>query len=86
MKTVIYVDNDGNLQGLADDIIDKLAIGKKQIKRVSDIEWSHTENLWVAYDSQAGQVIAKAAIRSDVINAEREFLNKRIEQKFACSK
>jgi hypothetical protein len=86
MKTVIYVDKDGNLEGLADDIIDKLNIGKKYVKRVSDIEWNHTENLWVAYDSQNGQVIAKAPVRTAAIDAEREFLNKRIEQRFSCSR
>lgn len=82
MSTTIFIDKQGNLHGLSDDLIDLLNIGKKTVKRVSDIEWSHTENLWVAHDAETGAVIARDRLRSNCIAAEREFLNKRVKASF----
>jgi hypothetical protein len=46
MRSVIYIDNEGNLIGLADDNIDKLnSLGPKQVERVSNIEFDHAEQL-----------------------------------------
>ena len=82
MNTVIFIDEDGNMSGLADDVLDKLNLGKKEINRVSDIEWDHIEEVWVARDVATGDVIAKNSIRSNCILAEREFLNKKIRTSF----
>ena len=82
MRSVIYIDNEGNLIGLADDNIDKLnSLGPKQVERVSNIEFDHTEQLWVATDLQ-GEVISKNPVRGLVIEAERAHLNKQIELAF----
>jgi hypothetical protein len=82
MRSVIYIDNEGNLIGLADDNIDKLnSLGPKQVERVSNIEFDHTEQLWVAADLQ-GEVISKNPVRGLVIEAERAHLNKQIELAF----
>jgi hypothetical protein len=82
MSTTIFIDKQGNLQGLSDDLLDMLDIGKKTVRRVSDIEWSHAENLWVAHDSETGEVIAKDKLRSNCVIAEREFLNRRVKASF----
>lgn len=82
MRTVIYVDKEGNLQGLADDCLDKLSsLGPKQVERVSNIEFEHSEQLWVATDLD-GNVISKDPVRGRVIEAERDYLNKQIEATF----
>ena len=83
MKSVIYIDKNGDLKGLSDDLFDKLTnIGTKFVHRVSDIEFDHDQQVWVATD-MSGAVIASSPIRSAVISAEREFLNKKIERQFA---
>jgi hypothetical protein len=83
MASVIYIDNDGNLSGLADDVWDKLnTLGRKTVERVSNIEFDHTQQCWVATDME-GSVIASNPIRSVVVDLEREFLNRIIEQKFS---
>lgn len=82
MRSVIYIDNEGNLIGLADDNIDKLnSLGPKQVERVSNIEFDHAEQLWVATDLQ-GEVISKNPVRGLVIDAERAHLNNQIELAF----
>jgi len=84
MRSVIYIDKEGNLTGLADDNIDKLnSLGPKHVERVSNIEFDHDEQLWVATDLQ-GKVIAKDPVRGAVIEAEREYLNRQIELAFAA--
>jgi hypothetical protein len=83
MASVIYIDNDGNLSGLADDVWDKLnTLGSKMVERVSNIEFDHEHQCWIATDME-GSVIASNPVRSVVIDLEREFLNRIIEQKFA---
>ena len=83
MSTVIYIDKNGDIQGLTDDFIDRLDIGVKEVARVSDIEWNYSEQLWEATDAVTGEVIAKNSVRGNVINAERAYLNRKIEQAFA---
>lgn len=83
MKSVIYIDKEGNISGLADDLIDNLVhLGPKQIERVSNIEFDHTSQEWVAVDMQ-GLKIASHKIRGEVIKAEREYLNRNIENSFS---
>jgi hypothetical protein len=83
MSTKIYIDLEGNLQGLADDTLDKLnSLGSKYVERVSNIEYDHTHECWVAVDMD-GCVIAKNPIRSAVIDAERNYFNRKIENSFA---
>lgn len=85
MKTVIYVDKDGNVSGLADDVIDRLtSLGRKEVSRVSNVEFDHLTQLWSATDLD-GAVIATSPIRSEVIDMERDYLNKKIEESFAAS-
>jgi hypothetical protein len=82
MVTTIYISNDGSLHGLADDVIDKLQLGKKLVERVSNVEYDHNHECWVATDLE-GNVIASHPVRSAVIEIEREFFNKQIEAGFA---
>lgn len=85
MASQIYIDNEGNLSGLADDVIDKLDhMGSKQVKRVSNIEYDHELQCWTATDL-AGIVIAQGKVRSDVIAAERRHLNRLIEDVFEAA-
>jgi hypothetical protein len=82
MRSVIYIDKEGNLLGLADDNIDRLSsLGPKHVERVSNIEFDHAEQLWVATDLQ-GKIIAKDPVRGSVIEAERQYLNNKIEESF----
>ncbi len=82
MKATIYIDKQGNISGLADDFIDKLDMGRKVVKRVSDVEWSHDQQQWEARDL-SGELIAYGPIRSEVIQAERDYFNQQTEKRFA---
>jgi hypothetical protein len=85
MKSVMYIDNDGNVSGLADDNIDRLDdLGQKLVARVSNIEYDHSHQCWVATDLEGG-IIASNPVRSRVIEAERAYFNKLIENAFACA-
>jgi len=81
MPTVIYIDKEGNLSGLADDTIDKLKMGPKHVERVSNIEYDHPREVWVATDLEGKEIYAHP-IRSVVVDAERKFLNLKIEDSF----
>ena len=83
MKTQIYIDLDGNLSGIVDDTFDKLSfLGEKLVERVSNVEYDHDHQCWVATDME-NNVIAKGPIRSSVIDAEREHFNKLFERGFS---
>ena len=83
MPTVIYIDKNGNLSGLADDTLDRLTtLGNKTVERISNIEYDHKQAEWVAEDMQ-GHPIASHVIRGKVIELERDFLNRQIEAEFA---
>jgi hypothetical protein len=83
MPTTIYIDNEGNIVGLADDFIDKLdGLGPKIVERVSNIEFDHAAQTWVAKDVYDNK-IASDNVRSRVIDKEREYFNKRIETNFS---
>lgn len=83
MKSVIYIDREGNLYGLADDLIDRLNLGKKKISRVSNVEYDHERGVWAATDLDTGKEIASHKTRSKVIDMEREYFNKRLEEQFS---
>jgi|LauGreDrversion4_2_1035121.scaffolds.fasta_scaffold25579_10 hypothetical protein len=84
MTSKIYIDKDGNLSGLADDTLDKLHhMGIKNVSRVSNVEFDHSRQCWTATDLN-GCVIAEGKVRSEVIEAERRYLNKTIEDAFAA--
>lgn len=82
-KSVIYIDKQGNLCGLACDLLDRLHLGKKRISRISSVEYNHTRELWVAIDLDTGKEIAAHKVRSLTIEAEKKFFNKRLEEQFA---
>jgi hypothetical protein len=83
MRTTIYIDNDGNVSGLVDDTLDKLAsLGEKLVERVSNVEFDHTHQAWVASDME-GNVINSHPVRSQVIEREREYFNRKLEDLFA---
>jgi hypothetical protein len=82
MASVIYVDKNGDIMGLADDLIDSLKLGSKVVQRVSNVEFDHTQQLWVATDLE-GKLIASDPIRSRVIDLEREYFNNTIEASFS---
>lgn len=85
MPTTIYIDKEGNIKGLADDFIDRLdKLGPKQVERVSDVEFDHKLQVWVAKDT-CGNEIASDRVRSSVIVKEREYFNKCLEEAFSCS-
>lgn len=82
MTSKIYIDKAGNLSGLADDTLDRLHhIGTKKVERVSNVEFDHEQQAWVATDLN-GYVISAGRVRSEVIEAERRHLNKLIEDAF----
>ena len=81
-QTVIFIDKEGNLSGLADTTLDRLTdLGKKRVQRVSDIEFDEDKQVWVARDLD-GFVIGEHPIRAELIAIEREYLNDRIVQEF----
>ena len=85
MSTTIYIDRDGNIQGLADDFIDKLDnLGPKYVERVSNIEFDHKLQVWVAKDTSDNEIASDTG-RSNVIVKEREYFNRCLEEAFSCA-
>jgi hypothetical protein len=83
MTSVIYIDNQGNIRGLANDILDKLSsLGPKKVNRVSNVEFDENSQCWVAI-GLSGETIAAGKSRSEVIAAEQAFFNTEIEKEFA---
>jgi hypothetical protein len=82
MKTVVYIDLEGNISGLSDSFFDKLKdLGKKEVERVSDIEFNHVLQQWEARTT-AGLFIGRGTEREVLISLERHYLNSQIEKKF----
>lgn len=83
MLSKIYIDKDGNLSGLADDILDKLSfVGRKHVSRVSDVEYNHNSDQWEARGLD-GKLIAQGPVRSEVIDLERKYFNNLLEKGFS---
>jgi len=86
MDSVIYIDNEGNISGLSDNLFDKLAaLGKRAVQRVSNIEFNHELQMWEATDLE-GNNIGLHECRSKLIEIEREYLNNKIEKGYAENK
>lgn len=81
MKTVIFVNKDGDISGLSDDVLDRLDLGFKRVHRVSNIEYDHQLESWVATDMQ-GKTIAANPVRSIVVHLEREYYNQLSRHQF----
>jgi hypothetical protein len=79
MSTTIFIDKEGNLQGLADDFIDSLDMGPKDVKRVSDVEFNRVTQTWEAH-APSGELIAAGISRSRVIEQERVYFNELMEE------
>jgi hypothetical protein len=85
MRSVIYIDKSGCVSGLADDTLDKLGfLGAKTVERVSEIEFNHDIQKWVAVSLVDREVIAEDVVRSALIAKERDYLNSQIEKSFAA--
>ena len=86
MNSVIYIDSEGNISGLSDNLFDKLAaLGERAVQRVSNIEFNHELQLWEAVDLE-GNIIGTDKSRSKLIEIEREYLNNKIEKGYAENK
>ena len=82
MNSVIYIDNEGNISGLSDNLFDKLAaLGKRAVQRVSNIEFNHDTQMWEAEDLE-GNLIGTHTCRNTLIEIEREYLNNKIEESY----
>jgi hypothetical protein len=81
----MYIDKEGNISGLADDFFDSLGVlGHREVQRVSNVEFDAATQSWVATDL-LDNVIAAGPTRSRVIELERTYLNKKIEEEFAAN-
>jgi hypothetical protein len=86
MPSVIYISKTGDIKGLADDTLDKLGfLGTKTVERVSEIEFDHSIQKWVAVSLKDKKIISSDPIRSVLIDKEREYLNAQIEESFSSS-
>jgi hypothetical protein len=86
MTSVVYIDNEGNISGLSDNIFDKLAaLGNRAVQRVSNIEFNHDLQVWEATDLN-GNIIGTHQLRSSLIQIEREYLNNLIEKSYEQNK
>jgi hypothetical protein len=85
MRSVIYIDSEGNLTGLSDNLFDKLAtLGQRVVKRVSNIEFNTRIQMWEAKDLK-GNVIGTHQFREKLIEIERDYLNKQIENNYGAN-
>jgi hypothetical protein len=83
MRSVVYIDKNGDLSGLSCSVFDHLAdLGERSVQRVSNIEFNHTLQLWEALDME-GNLIGTHRERDRLIEIEREYLNNKIEKVYA---
>jgi len=82
MRSVIYIDKEGNLSGLSDNLFDKLAaLGRRAVMRVSNIEFNSRIQKWQAVDLD-GNIIGTHEFRDKLIEIERDYLNTKIEEDY----
>jgi hypothetical protein len=82
MRSVIYIDKEGNLSGLSDNLFDKLAaLGRRAVQRVSNIEFNPRIQKWQAVDLD-GNIIGVHEFRDKLIEIERDYLNTKIEEDY----
>jgi hypothetical protein len=85
MIETVYIDSEGSICGLNGYILDNLDLGEKSVYRVSNIEFNHALQLWEAVDN-CGKVIGRNSSRTSLVELEKEYLNKRIEENYAKNK
>lgn len=75
----IFITKEGNVISLCDDIIDNIpSLGKKTIKRETNIEFNNDSQLWEIIDL-TGNVIGTNARRDRAIELEIKLVNERIK-------
>jgi hypothetical protein len=85
MTETLYIDADGDLQGLNGFILDNIEIGPKVVSRVSNIEFNHFHQLWEAIDTD-GNLIGRSSSRATLVDLEKDYLNNKIEANYASNK
>jgi len=79
MESTLYIDTEGNITGLSDELFDKLGVlGRREVRRVSDIEFDEVAQEWVA-TTKDGVEIGRHTDRASLILIERNYLNKQLE-------
>jgi hypothetical protein len=86
MRETLYIGHDGEICGLSNSLFDKLGtLGPKVVSRVSNIEFNHTLQMWEAIDTDEN-LIGRSTSREALIELEKEYLNRTIEESYEKNK
>ncbi len=73
-KWVVRITPSGTIETLYTDKLPLLDLGEPEIHRVTQVEFSNEEKVWVATEIATGKVIAKSPSREECIRKEREYI------------
>lgn len=74
----VFIEADGRVQALHSDLIPLPELGRMTTRRVSDIVWSDTRQVWEVIGLKAGQVLFSDRDRSVCLAWEVEYFNNKI--------
>lgn len=84
MTTTLYINEYGEILGLADEVFDRLThMGPKEVHRAADVEFDEAAQQWVATTADATE-IGRHTSRAELIKLERRHLNNQIERQHAA--
>lgn len=80
----LFIDLDGNVEGVHDNFIDRLDLGSREISRFSEVEFNNVSQLWEA--TKNGSVIAQGHTREEVLKKELEYAQDYLNNKYGYKK
>lgn len=75
---IFNVSSDGTVEGLYTDKIDLHRLGRLSIYRISEIEYSYSEQGWVVYLEGLKKIAGPFKNREDAKKAEREYIEEHV--------
>lgn len=73
----LLIDPQGDVHGVYSDSLPHSKLGQMEVSRASSVEYNHSTKAWEAFDLR-GIKLAEGASRKDVIEAELQVLEERL--------
>ena len=78
-KTKIRFAKDGSkFSAIYSDILSTLGLGDLRISRISDVDYDHKRQLWIATHKDTGEVLCESPSRDKCVKEEVRVLNSQL--------
>jgi len=78
-RTKIRFAGDGSgFTAVYSDVLQGLGLGDLSISRISDVEYDHDRQLWVATRKDTGEVLCESTSRDECVKEEVRILNSQL--------